>query len=208
MSRPDLDPVLGKQAEGLDRRSVLRAAGVGLGAGGLALAAGPEAALGESRASTRRGRLTPADRDALIRLKVDYALGTDAISAGDVARGLQLYRRVFTRDARITAGFDEADPLLSSTGPDELAENIQAALAAAAGSQHFIGTTAVDAGNDRRTARITAYFQATVLAEADKTMTTYLGTYFDEARRTGGRWRLTKSFAKYLAIQTSTRDAP
>jgi hypothetical protein len=52
------------------------------------------------------------------------------------------------------------------------------------------------------------YFQATVLAASDQTITTYLGAYHDQARRRGRRWLITKSFAKYVSIEASTRTAP
>jgi len=185
---------------GLDRRSAL---GLGLGATGLALTAGgPEAV-----AASTRG-LTNADSLALYRLKADYAFGTDAIGAGDFDRGLALYREVFAPDAQIAAGFDEASPLLEAVGPDAYAELVRSGFAGVLGSQHFLGTFGAE-GGPRRTARITTYFQATVLTAADQTITTYLGAYHDEARRVRrSRWLITKSFAKYLSIETGTRTAP
>jgi hypothetical protein len=167
----------------------------------------PETARTVGGAGASNG-VTPADYAALVKLKSDYAIATDVMTAGDVARGIELYRRSFTQDAEIAAGFDEANPLMKATGPDAWGEAVQAAVAGMFGSQHLIGTIAIEPGDDADTAHITAYFQATVLAELDKTMTTYVGTYFDQARRIDGRWWLTRSFSKYLAVETSTRDAP
>ena len=189
-----------EHARGLDRRSVL---GLGLGATGLALTAGGPEAI----AASTRG-LSNGDVLALYRLKANYAFGTDAIGAGDFDRGLALYRQVFAPNAQIAAGFDEATPALEAVGPDAYAELVRGAVVGTLGSQHFLGTFGVEAGPGRRGASITAYFQATVLAAADKTITTYLGAYHDEARRRGRRWLITKSFAKYLSIEASARTAP
>jgi hypothetical protein len=195
---PEAEP-----SHGFNRRSVLRA-GVGLGATGMVLASASEAAA-QPRGSHE---LRPADIAALYRLKAEYAFGTDAITSGDFDRGLALYRRVFTARARITAGFDPASPLLEATGPDEWAEAVRGTAVGTLGSQHLIGTTTFEPGEARWRAAITTHFQATVLSATDNAITTYLGTYHDEARRTGAGWRLTSSFSKYFSIEVGTRAAP
>lgn len=151
--------------------------------------------------------LTPADRAALTALTADYAIATDAIVGGDIETGERLYRRVFTKDATFASGFDEAAPLIYGAGLDAWLKTVEEAVAGMVASQHLVGAGTFEIRPERAVC-IVAPFQATTMFGIDKTMTTVLGTYYNEARRVGGEWRLTRSFAKYIAVHTSTRDAP
>src|SRR4051794_24485141 len=153
-------------------------------------------------------QLTAEDIAALTKLKSDYALATDVLVGGDVGRGAEVYRQIFTPDAEFLVAFDEASPLMSASGLDAWLDSVQAGVAETLASQHHVGAVSVDPGDGPDTARITATFQATMVAKADKGLTTVLGTYYDEARRIEGRWWLTRSYSKYLAMQSGTRDAP
>jgi SnoaL-like domain len=151
--------------------------------------------------------LTPGDRAALAALKADYAIGTDAITAGDFATGERLYRRSFTEAAEFGAGFDEASPLMQGADLDSWLNTVREAVAPLLSSHHLVGSTSYELADDG-TVHITAIFQATTLSGSDMSLTTVLGTYHDQARRVDGAWRLTKSFAKYISIQSGVRDAP
>ena len=193
-------------------RRRLIAGSAGLAVTSVALAAGAPAAGADY--GRRRGSLSVDDLAEVYRLKVQYAFGSDAIGAGDVERGLDLYRATFTDDAVVTAGFAGAPPSLEAFGPDDLAEKLAAALAAAGaiGSQHLLGTIEIVEGPEgshrRKTAAITAYVQATVLLEADRGLLRFLATYHDTAERRRREWRLTGSSAEYLSVEAATRTAP
>ena len=57
-----------------------------------------------------------ADRAEIADLSYCYAAGTDAIGAGDLALGKQIYAGCFTADAKIEASFPGSDP----NGPADL----------------------------------------------------------------------------------------
>ena len=167
-----------------------------------------ETAQGAAGHSSATQRLTAEDVAALTKLKSDYANATDVLVSGDVDRGTEIYRQIFTPDAEFLVAFDEASPIMSASGLDAWCETVQAGVAETLASQHHVGTVSIDTGEGPDTAHLTATFQTTMVAKADQGLTTVLGTYYDDARRIDGRWWLTRSFSKYLAIHSGTRDAP
>ncbi len=98
-------------------------------------------------------------------------------------------------------------------GPDDLFETIQAALAGAHSSQHNVGVIHVSIGNAPKSrgqlATITAHVLVTVVLKGSLDLVRIVATYHDEAMRSSrGRWMVTKSFAQYLATETTTRALP
>lgn len=151
----------------------------------------------------------PHDVAEIQQLKVDYAVATDAIAAGDTATGLAVYRTVFAPDARISAGFDPAAPDVSATGPEEWAEACAASFAPFLGAHHLVGAIGVrldQHSHDR--ASVTAYLQATMLSSDGKDLTRVSGTYHDVVAREAGRWRIVESFLRYFSIESGTRLVP
>ncbi|HEX9993971.1 MAG TPA: nuclear transport factor 2 family protein [Acidimicrobiales bacterium] len=152
---------------------------------------------------------TADDLAAVRQLKVDYAVATDAIAAGDTAAGLAVYREAFTPDARISAGFDPAAPDVVATGPEEWAAACEASFAPFSGAHHLIGSLDARAdGADPDRATLTAYLTATMLPSEGRDLTRILGTYHDVAVRRDGRWRIAESFLRYFSIESGPRVAP
>jgi hypothetical protein len=97
-------------------------------------------------------------------------------------------------------------------GPDDLFEALRTGLATFSASQHNVGVIHVELSNARRSrdrlAKITAHVLVTLVTRTTMDITRIVATYHDEAERHNGRWRVTKSFAQYLATEQATRTAP
>ena len=63
-------------------------------------------------------------------------------------------------------------------------------------------------GSRRRAARITAHVLVTLVTKATLDVTRLTATYHDDAEKRNGRWWVTKSFAQYLATETTLRVLP
>jgi hypothetical protein len=194
---------------GLTRRRLI-ATSAGLAITSTAVAAGTASANGSTQ--KRRSSLSPADLAEIYQLKVHYAFGTDLIAEGEFDAGLELYRAVFSDDAEVSAGFAGAPPLFTVTGPDALAAAVRDATAGSIASQHLIGSVDIVGGDGRgrsKTAEIKAYVQATSLFRETAEVQRILATYFDEAERRSGEWRITRSFSQLLSIEEpAARIAP
>jgi hypothetical protein len=193
----------------IDRRGLLR------GGAGLVLAGSTLTAAGTVAATSAAvGEPVPADVYAEIcQLKANYVTATDSLPfPGNEDRALQLYRATYTDDAASSAGYDVDVPDFLVHGPDELFETLRAGLATFSASQHNVGVIHVELGDGRgsrrRTATITAHVLVTLVSTSTLDLTRLTATYHDEAERRSGRWRVTKSFAQYLATETSTRALP
>lgn len=157
-----------------------------------------------------------ADQLAIAKLAVYYGLGTDAISrTASRNGGLPYYRRIFTPDARISAGFDPAAPALTSTGPDEWAGVVEGAFVPYSATQHLLGTINVEIGRDgagnrtkRSQASMSTYLTATHIFKANKDILIVLGTYYDEVVRTRDGWRIAQRFLQFTSFETRQRTAP
>ena len=194
----------------IGRRGLI-AGGAGLVLAGstLGAAAGTVAAT-----SVAVGDPVPADvYSEICQLKGNYVTATDSLPfPGSEDRALALYRATYTSDAESSAGYDVAAPDFLVHGPDELFATLQAGLATFSASQHNVGVIHVhltDArGSRRRAATITAHVLVTLVSRSTLDITRLAATYHDEAEKRNGRWRVTKSFAQYLATETATRVLP
>jgi hypothetical protein len=200
----------GQPASRTVSRRVVLTAGAGLAVGAAAMVAGASDALADSPAS---GLPSAADELAIRRLSVYYGLGTDAIGRGDKATGLAYYEKIFTSDALITAGFDAANPQLSSTGPVAWADVVAGAFIPFKATQHLLATINVELAqrhdeDDRSHATMTSYLQATHIYRDTKEMLIVLGIYHDDVVRRPEGWRISARFLEYLSFEKRVRFAP
>ncbi len=153
------------------------------------------------------------DEAAIRQLSVRYALGTDAIGAGDLDLGLRYYRRTFTHDAAVSAGFDRSAPALSTVGWESWAGIVRDAFVPYSATQHLLGTIDVEVGpevgpDQRRKGRMSTYLQAThVLADTPELLEV-LGTYLDEVVLTDFGWRIARRFLQFTSFETVPRTLP
>jgi hypothetical protein len=154
-----------------------------------------------------RGRDATADELALTKLAVYYGLGTDAIGRGDPATGLAYYRRIFTPDATISAGFDRSAPALTSTGPEEWAKTVETAFVPYQATQHLLATIDPEI-TGRNTGTIRSYLQATHVFKASLDLLIVLGYYDDEVVRTREGWRIATRFLQFVSFETRQRTLP
>jgi hypothetical protein len=185
------------------------------GGAGLVLASSTLAAAGAAAATPATvGRPVSADvYTAICQLKANYVTATDSLPfPGNEDRALALYRSTYTDDAASSAGYDAAAPDFLVHGPDELFETLRTGLATFSASQHNVGVIHVALGQGRgegkNLATITAHVLVTLVSRATMDLTRLVATYHDEAERRNGRWQVTKSFAQYLATETTTRVLP
>lgn len=164
--------------------------------------------------SVNVGDPVPADvYSAVCQLKGNYVTATDSLPfPGNEDRALALYRATYTDDAESSAGYDVAAPDFVVHGPDELFETLRTGLATFSASQHNVGVIHVDLsdarGSRRRAAAVTAHVLVTLVSRSTLDITRIAATYHDEVEKLNGRWRVTKSFAQYLATETATRVLP
>jgi hypothetical protein len=186
------------------------------GGAGLVLAGSTLASAAGTASATSSGIGEPVPADVyseICQLKGNYVTATDSLPfPGNEDRALALYRATYTDDAESSAGYDAAAPDFVVHGPDELFETLRAGLATFSGSQHNVGVIHVDLGDGRgtrrRTAMITAHVLVTLVTRSTLDITRIVATYHDEAQKLNGRWRVTKSFAQYLATEAATRALP
>jgi SnoaL-like domain len=201
----------GQVASALVGRRGLIAGGAGLVLAGSTLAATGGTAGASSGAV---GQPVPADvYTAICQLKANYVTATDSLPfPGNEDRALALYRATYTNDAASSAGYDPAAPDFLVHGPDELFETLRAGLATFSASQHNVGVIHVELSRSRgqryQLATVTAHVLVTLVTRTSLDLTRLVATYHDEAERRAGRWQVTKSFAQYLATETTTRVLP
>lgn len=185
----------------LGRRSVL-------GAGAAAVVAGSAAALAvASPASAGRNPVDTTAEVAIRQLAVDYAIGTDAIAVGDLDTALARYRRAFSPDATIAAGWDSAAPALSATGPDAWAQIVQNAFVPHLATQHLLGSIDVTL-DGRSAATMSSYLEATHVYRDQPNLLIVKGTYYDQVQRTAQGWRITARFLQFVSFNTVARLLP
>lgn len=149
------------------------------------------------------------DVEAIRRLKVQYAIATDAIASGDKEAGRSRYRELFLPDAKVAAGFDRSAPDVVAAGPDAWADACEASFGGFLGAHHVIGGVDVTfADGDADRASVTAYLHATMLTRETQDLTRVLGTYHDLVVRAEGGWRIAESFLQYFSIESGTRVLP
>ncbi|BAN03250.1 nuclear transport factor 2 family protein [Ilumatobacter coccineus] len=191
------------------RRSVARRAVIG--GGGAALVAGSAAALlpsGTVSAGRSSNPARAADELAIRQLSVNYALGTDAIGAGDIAGGRALYEQAFTAEATIAAGFDRAAPALVANGRDEWADVVIGAFQSYSATQHLLGTINITIDQRGRSAQMTSYLEATHVLRASQELLIVKGTYIDTVESDRGDWRITERFLQFMSYNTVPRTLP
>lgn len=141
------------------------------------------------------------DAAEIRQLTICYALGTDAIGAGDVDKGKALYTDCFTDDAPIAAFFPNGQGT-KRTGPDAWADFVKEIFRENkyTATQHLIGT--IDVNIDHKTgdaANMTSYLHATHLLP-NGSINVANGTYEDEVVKTGTGWRIRKRTLKLVTF--------
>ena len=141
------------------------------------------------------------DEADIRQLTICYALGTDAIGAGDVDKGKALYRDCFTEDAPIAAFFPDGQGA-DRTGPDAWADFVHATFRQNqyTATQHLIGTITISIDpTTRTTASMTSYLHATHLLP-NGTINVANGSYEDEAVKTAAGWRIQKRTLRLMTF--------
>lgn len=131
-------------------------------------------------------------RQEIEYLRRAYARATDLIGLGTedgIRRGREIYRRIFTPDARIRVTIG-GDTVMRAQGPDEWVEQAREALAQYTATQHLIGTQMVEVqqlpGEGREgAATMTSYLQAWH-DNAGRHFDIFIGTYHDQVRYVPG----------------------
>jgi hypothetical protein len=184
------------------RRALIGGGGALVGALGVVGSAAPAAA-GDNR--------DELDAAAIRQLSINYAIGTDAVSRGDLDTARARYQASFTPDATIGAGFDPAAPALTAQGPEEWLGVVAQAFEPYTATQHLLGTIDVvfPAGpGRRRQASMSTYLNATHVLAATKELSTVLGTYFDQVELIDRNWRIVDRFLQFTSFETSPRTLP
>ena len=121
-------------------------------------------------------------KQEIIELRSLYAHATDLIASSDSghqAKGREIYQRIYTPDARISA--QGVDPV---TGPDAWAKFVAAALETFDATQHLVGSPLVhqlqlpDEQGNGGAAEVTSYLQAWH-STPDNSLFMFVGTYHD-----------------------------
>jgi hypothetical protein len=138
---------------------------------------------------------------AIRQLTICYALGTDAIGAGDVKTGKALYRDCFTPDAPLAAVFPDGQGT-ERQGSDAWADYVNEIFRANAytATQHLIGTIniRIDPATGT-TATMTSYLHATHV-RPNGSIDVANGTYTDEVIKTDTGWRIRKRTLRMIAV--------
>lgn len=171
------------------------------------IAAGSAAALLPSSPVAASG-VDASDRLAISQLSINYALGTDAIGAGEIERGRALYAQAFAEDAQIGAGFDPAAPALVADGRDAWADVVIGAFQAYSATQHLLGTINVEVERGRKLGRMSSYLEATHVLNDSQELLIVKGTYFDTVERSRGQWIITERFLQFFSYNTVPRTLP
>ena len=141
------------------------------------------------------------DEANIRQLTICYALGTDAIGAGDVDTGKALYRDCFTEDASIAAFFPDGQGA-DRTGPDAWADFVHATFRQNqyTATQHLIGTITISIDpTTGTTATMTSYLHATHLLP-NGSINVANGSYEDEAVKTAAGWRIRKRTLRLMTF--------
>lgn len=135
-----------------------------------------------------------SDRAEIADLAYCYAAGTDAIGAGDLALGKQIYAGCFTPNAKIEASFPGADP----NGPADLIAHGAAAWgdivegvfdsSGYVATQHVMSNIRIDI--DGNSASMISYLHATHVLDPDGSVAVANGHYVDQVVHTPQGWRI------------------
>ena len=135
-----------------------------------------------------------SDRAEIADLAYCYAAGTDAIGAGDLALGKQIYAGCFTANAKIEASFPGADPngpadltAYGAAGWGDIVEGVFASSGYVA-TQHVISNTRIDI--DGNSASMISYLHATHVLDPDGSIAVANGHYVDQVVHTPKGWRI------------------
>lgn len=140
------------------------------------------------------------------KLSVCYALATDAIGAGNLQEGKNIYKDCFTEDAVFTVIFPDGVTTVIRPGIDAWAEFV-ATFFQANGytvTQHLLGTTNITVNS--RTAKMTYYLHGT-FKRSDTSIDVVNGNYEDEIVLQTGRWKIRRHTTKLIVYLNLTGDA-
>lgn len=137
--------------------------------------------------------LLASERQRIEYLRRLYALATDQIGLGvdgGLERGREIYRRIFTEDARIRV-ISDGQVTHEGVGPDSWFTVVRQALQPYAGVQHLIGSQVVEFVDGRmEEATMSSYLQAWHDRPAEYVFT-FIGTYYDRVRLVPGEgWKI------------------
>ena len=180
-----------------------------IGGGGALV--GAIAVVGSAAPAAASDNSDELDAAAIRQLSINYAIGTDAVSRGDLDTARARYAASFTPTATIAAGFDPAAPALVANGPEEWLAVVVEAFQPYTATQHLIGTIDVvfpDGRGPRREASMSTYLNATHVLAATEELSTVLGTYFDDVQLIDGSWRIVHRFLQFTSFETSPRTLP
>jgi hypothetical protein len=180
-----------------------------IGSGGAL--AGAVAAVGAAAPAGASDVGDEGEAAAIRQLSINYAIGTDAVSHGDLDTARARYAATFTADAPIAAGFDRTAPALTAHGPEEWLGVVVDAFQPYTATQHLLGTIDVvfPAGRRRRRdASMSTYLHATHVLAASKELLTVLGTYLDRVELIDREWRIVDRFLQFTSFETTARTLP
>ncbi len=135
-----------------------------------------------------------ADRAEIADLSYCYAAGTDAIGAGDLALGKQIYAGCFTANARIEASFPGADPNgpadLTAFGASAWGDIVEGVFTSSGyvATQHLISNIRIDL--DGNSGSMISSLHATHVLDPDGSIAVANGHYVDQVVRTPQGWRI------------------
>lgn len=127
-------------------------------------------------------------------LRRQYALATDLIGTNDesnIARGREIYHRIFTPDAHIQTTTIEGEIGFEAVGPEAWVTVVAGALKVFDATQHLIGTQLAEvqslpnAAGEGGEGRMSSYIQAWH-SDPDRVLDIFIGTYYDQVRYTQG----------------------
>ncbi len=127
-----------------------------------------------------------------------YALGTDALGAGNLQQGKELYQNCFTPDAPIAAFFPDGQGN-ERKGPDAWADFVYGLFQdnKYTATQHLIGTITINVNGG--TATMSSYLHATHL-RPNGSIDVANGTYEDEVIKTEQGWRIRTRTLKLITF--------
>ena len=191
----------------MDHETTRRNALIG---GGVALA-GAVGIVGSGAVASASDVRDELEAAAIRQLSINYAIGTDAVSRGDLDTARARYSATFTAGAPIAAGFDRNAPALTAHGPEEWLGVVVEAFKPYTATQHLLGTIDVVFPVSRgrlREASMSTYLHATHVSAASSELLTVLGTYFDQVRLVDGGWRIVNRFLQFTSFETAPRTLP
>lgn len=181
-------------------------------AGGVTVLTASLALIGATASHVDASPGSAADEQEIQKLTTCYALGTDAIGAGDVEKGKSIYAPCFTNNAVISFSLPGADPddppAVSAVGSDAWADLLAGIFAqnGYTATQHLMGSINVELKSGGN-AEMTSYLQAIDVVN-DGTLAIAHGTYEDTVVRHNGHWKISRRTLRLIDSRTLGTPTP